>query len=155
MPAGLSCCPTAVSPFGARSEQVLCHIIRHQVDVSDTRRHLKRQSVFSFALAEPVVNTVKVVQIQQSKHRCWVLEATGSLCSPINCADPISADCGCSLRCPWRHLCFCASPRCNREVGYLKEWCHQLKLTLFCYHLETSRVWINSGHSVQFFSSSL
>lgn len=94
MPAGLSCCPTAVSPFGARNEQVLCHIIRHHVDVSDTRRHLKRQSVFSFALAEPVVNTVEVVQSQQSKHRCWVLEATGSLCSPINCADPTSANCG-------------------------------------------------------------
>lgn len=61
----------------------------------------------------------------------------------------------CSLGCPWRHLWFCASPGCNREVGYLKEWCQQLKVTLFCYHLETSRVWINSGHSMQFFSSSL
>ena len=94
MPAGLSCCPTAVSPFGARSEQVLCHIIQDHVDVSDTRRHLKRQSVFSFVLAEPVVNTVRVVQIQLGKHRRWVLEATGSHCSPTNCADPISADCG-------------------------------------------------------------
>lgn len=92
--AGLSCWPTAVSPLGPRSEQVLCHIIRHHVDVSDTQCHLKRQLVFSFALAEPLVNTVSVVQIQLSKHRCWVLEATESLCSPINHADQTSADCG-------------------------------------------------------------
>lgn len=155
MPAGLSCCPTAVSPFGARSEQVLCHIIRHHVDVSDTWRHLKRQSVFSFALAEPVVNTV--TSSPDSAKQTQVLGFRGNRIplQPHQLCRPNLGQLWCSLRCPWRHLCFCASPKCNREVGYLKEWCQQLKVTLFCYHLETSRVWINSGHSMQFFSSSL
>lgn len=94
MLAGLSCWPTAVSPSGRESEQVWCHIIWHHVDVSDTRCHFKRQLVFSFALAEPLVNTVNALLIQLSKHRRWVLEATESLCSLINCADQIPADCG-------------------------------------------------------------
>jgi len=122
----LSPWPTAVSPLGYRREQVLCHIIRHHVDVSDTRCHLKRQSVFSFALAEPLVNTTNLVQIQLSKHKVlgcrgdWIPSKTHRLCRPnLHWL-------WWSLRCPWRHLCLCASPRCNRVVSYLKEWCHQL-----------------------------
>lgn len=142
MLAGLSCCPTAAPPLVHRSEQVLYRVTQHHTDVSDTWYHLKRLLLFSFALAQPLSNPINVVQIQLTKQRCWVLEATESLCSPDDCADQTSSGYGAPFMCPQRHLC--ASPRTNREVSCLKEWCHWLKLTFFCYHPQISRVLIKN-----------
>lgn len=122
---------------------VSCHVTRHHTDLSDTRYRLKRLLLFSFPLAQLLSNTTNLVQMQLTKHRCWVLEATESLLQPYRLCRPNLLRLWCPLMCPQRHLC--ASPRSNRDISCLKEWCHQLKLTFFRYHPKASRVLIKNS----------
>lgn len=146
MLAGLSCCPTAATPVVHSSKQVSYHVTQHHKDVSRHPIPLKKAVVVfictSSASKQPhqcspdPANQTKVLGFRGN----WIPLQPYWLCRPNLLRLWYT------LTCPQRHLR--ASPRSNKEVSCLQEWCHQLKLTFF-YHPKTSRVLIKNGCSIK------